>query len=216
MNVRGPLAVLLTLAFSVSLAGCGLHASGPAPSTSGGRTHERKPPSVRTVSAAPFALLVATDGKTVEAPLGGRPIVVEFFATWCPYCAYDARYYLPRFASRVQGAGGVFYAVDASTGVGLGVPGPLGHPALGKDGSYEPAPPNQEEQASLAALRRYDEIYRLDYPTYYDPGLRFSQSAHIPAYPYFLFIDAKGQVVKALVGWQPDSTLWRTYQLAFR
>lgn len=215
MKARGPLTALLTMALAVSLAGCGLHLGGAAHLAVGAKAHRHRPSAVRTVHATPFAELVATDGKTVDAPLGGRPVVVEFFATWCPYCAYDARYDLPQFAGKVQDAGGMFYAVDASTGVGLGVPGPLGHPALGKDGSYQPAPPSQEEQASLAALRRYDETYRLDYPTYFDPGLRFSQSAHIPAFPYFLFINAKGQVVKALVGLQPVSTLWRTYQQAF-
>lgn len=158
--------------------------------------------------------LVATNGQKVNVPLSGKPTVVVFFATWCPYCAYDAKWVMPAFAKKVQAAGGQVIGVQASLQLGQGVAGPLGNPTAGKEGSHYQPPAGKEQSDSLAALKRYQKAFNLPYPLYFDPGLKYTTSMQIPDYPSFAFYNSSGKMVAGLGGTQTEAVLWQDYQKA--
>ncbi len=167
------------------------------------------------ISTPPVTVpLVAMNGKAENVAISGKPTVVVFFATWCPYCAYDAKYVLPAFAKKVQQAGGRVIGVQASLQLGIGIPGPLGNPTAGQDGSHYQPPPGKEESDSLAELHKYQKTFHLDYPLYYDPGLRYTIKSGISTYPEFAFYSSSGAFVTGLIGAQPESSLWKSYQQA--
>src|SRR5690606_532255 len=55
--------------------------------------------------AAPAFSLPGVDGETVSLEeFRGRPVIVNFWATWCPYCRYETpahQAFLERFGDRV-------------------------------------------------------------------------------------------------------------------
>lgn len=165
------------------------------------------------ISTPPVSVpLVATSGKQVNVVLSGKPTVIIFFATWCPYCAYDAKWVLPQFATKVRKAGGQVLGVQASLQLGQGTAGPLGNPYAGKEGShFQPSKAN-EQSASLTALRKYEKDFNLNYPLYFDPGLRYTTKMGVVNYPSFAFFDSTGKFVAGLGGVQAESNLWSTYQ----
>ena len=159
--------------------------------------------------------LVTMSGQRAQVTLSGKPVtVVEFFAVWCPYCAYDARWVMPEFARKVQAAGGRIVAVDSSQQLGQAVPGPFGQPDLGKEGSHLQPPADQEEAMSLTAIAHYQATFHLPFPLYYDLGLTYATAVGLQGYPSFLFYDAKGKAVVGLEGWQTETQLWQAYQRA--
>ncbi|MDA8345877.1 MAG: TlpA disulfide reductase family protein [Thermaerobacter sp.] len=167
------------------------------------------------VSTPPVTVpLVATSGKQVNVVLSGKPTVVIFFATWCPYCAYDAKWVMPEFAKKVKQAGGQVIGVQASLQLGQGIPGPKGNPQGGQDGShYQPAP-TKEQSMSIAELKRYEKVFHLDYPLFFDPGLHYTMSMGVSSYPSFAFFNSSGKFVSGLEGAQPESALWQRFQKA--
>ncbi len=161
--------------------------------------------------------LVTMQGRRTQVPLSGKRVtVVEFFAVWCPYCAYDSRWVMPAFAGKAVKAGGRIFAVDSSNQLGQAVPGPLGHPEQGIEGSHLQPPSGQEEAMSLQALAKYKATFHLPFALYYDPGLTYAQAVNLQGYPSFLFYDAKGKAVVGLKGWQTEAQLWQAYQQAAR
>lgn len=167
------------------------------------------------ISTPPVTVpLVATNGKQVNVEVSGKPTVVVFFATWCPFCAYDAKWVLPAFAKRVQQAGGRVIGVQASLQLGQGIPGPLGQPQLGQDGSHYQPPASKEQSMSLAELKRYKKTFHLNYPLYFDPALHYTMSMGVSSYPSFAFLNASGKMVAGLAGAQSGSALWSDYQKA--
>ncbi len=167
------------------------------------------------ISTPPVSVpLVSTSGKQVNVVLSGKPTVIVFFATWCPYCAYDAKWVLPQFTTKVKKAGGQVLGVQANLQLGQGVPGPLGNPYAGKDGSHFQPPKAKEQSDSLAALRKYEKDFNLNYPLYFDPHLTYTTKMGVVNYPSFAFFDASGKFVAGLGGVQSESNLWSTFQSA--
>ena len=159
--------------------------------------------------------LITMGGQRAQVAVSGKPVtVVEFFAVWCPYCAYDSRWVMPAFAAKVQAAGGRIFAVDASQQLGQAVPGPKGHPDQGVEGSHLQPPASQEEAMSLKAIAHYKATFHLAFPLYYDQGLTYATAVGLQGYPSFLFYDAKGKAVVGLEGWQTETALWQAYQQA--
>jgi len=159
--------------------------------------------------------LISASGQRTDVAVSGKPVtVVEFFAVWCPYCAYDARWVMSDFAAKVQQAGGRIFGVDASQQLGQAVPGPLGHPEQGIEGSHLQPPASQEMSMSLKAIAHYQSTFHLPFPLYYDEGLTYATQVGLRGYPSFLFYDAKGKAVVGLEGWQTEAQLWQAYQQA--
>jgi thiol-disulfide isomerase/thioredoxin len=159
--------------------------------------------------------LVSVNDARVSVPVSGKPVtVVEFFAVWCPYCAYDAKWVMPDFARKVEKAGGRIFAVDASPYLGQAVPGPLGQPDLGKEGSHTTPPANEEVSLSLQAIAHYEATFHLPFPLYYDLNQAYAQAVGLQAFPSFLFYNSKGKPVVGLPGVQTEAQLWQAYQQA--
>lgn len=177
----------------------------------GGASQGVAKPKAKAVSVG----LISMAGQRTEVAVSGKPVtVVEFFAVWCPYCAYDARWVMPAFAHKVQAAGGRIFGVDASQQLGQAVPGPFGHPEQGIEGSHLQPPTNQEEAMSLQAIAKYQATFKLPFPLYYDQGLTYATAVGLQGYPSFLFYNSKGKIVAGIAGWQTEAQLWKAYQQA--
>ncbi len=172
-------------------------------------------PKAKVTTKAVTVGLVSMNGQRTQVAVSGKPVtVVEFFAVWCPYCAYDARWVMPEFAAKVEKAGGRIFAVDASQQLGQAVPGPDGHPEQGIEGSHLQPPAGQEESMSLQAIAHYKATFHLPFPLYYDEGLTYATAVGLQGYPSFLFYNAKGKAVGGIEGWQTEAQLWQAYQQA--
>lgn len=131
-------------------------------------------------------------GQTTAVRNDGRPVVLELFATWCPYCAYESKYDLPAIRSFVEGQGARFIAVNATPYVGVAEAGPEGHPEQGQEGSREPAASAKDIQA---AVQQYAERFGYDGPLYYDPDMKLATRLGLEAYPTFVLLDGRGNVL---------------------
>jgi peroxiredoxin len=90
--VRGTIAACGLIAFALVTSGCGR----PAPA----RLAAERPQASRPVSAqevareggvAPDFSFTTLDGKTIElSDLKGKPVVLNFWASWCHYCLGEA------------------------------------------------------------------------------------------------------------------------------
>jgi len=159
--------------------------------------------------------LIAANGQREQVALSGKKVtVVMFFAIWCPYCAYDAKWVTPEFYREVVKAGGRMFAVDASPQLGQAQAGPLGNPYGGKEGSHLQPPPSQELAMSLQAIKQYKSSFNLPYPLYYDEGQTYAKSVQLQAFPSYIFYNSRGKPVKYLEGLYSQAQLWQTYQQA--
>jgi len=180
----------LTLAVVVALAGVGIHAF------------------LAQSAAAPAFTLAANTGGTVSlSSYRGRPVLVEFMATWCMYCAWEAKYVLPQLQAAAAGQGFAILAVDASDRTGIATPGPYDDPGAGRDGAATPLPTVGAEAAAMHELDEYAATFGLRFPLLYDPGLLVTQAYHVTAYPTLVVIGASGRIDRTFVGPQPAATL---------
>jgi thiol-disulfide isomerase/thioredoxin len=145
----------------------------------------------------------------------GQPIVIEVFANWCEFSAYEARYVLPDFSRYVRAHGGLIVGVDETNRLGIGQPGPIGNPAGGKDGRDVPTLPHTQE-AFLATLQTYAQEFQLPLPLLYDPQGLLAKRLHFYlgpslAYPTFVFLAADGQFATRAEGVEPLADLVTTY-----
>ena len=185
---RWPL--LVTLAVVVVIVGVGLRAL-----------------LAETGLAPNFTLDANTGGTVTLSHYRGRPVLVEFMATWCMYCAWESRWVLPQVETAAAQSGFVVLAVDASQLGGIGVSGPADNPGAGHDGSMTPLPTVGTEAAAMHELDAYAATFGLTMPFLYDPGLQVTTAYHVTAYPTLVVIGASGHIVKTYVGPQTAATL---------
>ena len=130
--------------------------------------------------AAPGLRGTNFDGKPVVISADGKPKLVMFVAHWCPHCQRE----VPLVAKWLKGGGapaGVqLYSVATGT---------------------SPQQPNYPPSAWLAR-EGWPPPVLTD-----DANSTAAQAYGLTSYPYFVFIDAGGKVVKRMAGEQPVSTL---------
>ncbi len=112
-----------------------------------------------------------SSGKELKlSELRGRPVVVNFWATWCPYCLQE----MPEFEAAFQKYGDevVFLMVNATT-------------------------TNGETQQKAKA---YIEEMGYTFPVYYDLGGSAISAHNVTSYPVTLFLNADGSLNDTKVG----------------
>ncbi len=139
--------------------------------------------------AADDAIMLADHDTTVYTDLGepisfadianGRPMVINFWATWCPYCVDE----LPDFQKIVADYGDrvAFAFVDVADG--------------------------QRERADDARQWLIDNGFD-DLPDYYDRNMAAATSFGVYAYPTTVIVSAEGEVLTISAG-RIDAALLR-------
>jgi thiol-disulfide isomerase/thioredoxin len=139
-------------------------------------------------TTAPLFTARTPTGKAVSlAALRGTPVLLEFFATWCPHCAAEAPHLQKLFTSlgskRVS-----FVAVDANGADAASVFAYHVYFGLGFPAVLDPS------------------AHAVTFPAHGHMG-PISKSYHVGAYPTFYVLDRQGRVVWASDGEQPDALL---------
>lgn len=124
---------------------------------------------------APEFNWLTTSGPMSLSQLRGHPVLLEFFAPWCPQCRHDVPL-LNTFATDRSFKGLQVLAVSASP--------------FGKD--YESGSRNP---IGMADLTWYHRTYGTVYPAVLDPAGRvFNLYGYGESYPTFFLVDARGIV----------------------
>ncbi|MDA8194679.1 MAG: hypothetical protein M0Z53_11890 [Thermaerobacter sp.] len=163
-------------------------------------------------AAGPRPASVATPFRTPAnrpATLPPGPVVVETFATWCEYCATTAKWEDAADAQAAHRAHVSFVMVDVSPESGIGqaaqAPTRASIARTAHDGAARPAP----STAALAqAVRAFLQRYPVPVPVLFDPAGP-PTAWRVTAFPTFLWLNARHQVVDRLVGWQPPGAVAR-------
>ena len=144
-------------------------------------------------AAAPEFSLQDTAGETVSLEsLAGKPVVVAFFAPWCPHCQDEA----PRLNEIHAQYGDRVHIVSISA------------TPYGKD--Y----PADRSQISLDDLTWFQEEYDVTYPLLFDPKFIEVASAYqISSFPTTFLLDSDHRVVEVFEGGRPVSDYQRVLDL---
>jgi len=120
------------------------------------------------VEALDFTLEKADGTKVTLSELKGKPVVLNFWATWCPYCVGEFGYFTQ---AQKEFPGIIFYAVDTDEKTDLSVKA------------------NREEMEKFAK----DEGFEL--PILYDVGSQVAYGQYgFRGLPATLLIDSKGNI----------------------
>ncbi|MBT9260378.1 MAG: TlpA family protein disulfide reductase [Clostridiales bacterium] len=153
-------------------------------------------------------------GETVTVVPDGKPTVIYVFATWCPFCAWEAEYALQDIADFVHQKGGTLVAINATDQLGIAKAGPRDDPFAGEHPVTKQATSPEEMQAQLAQyveqhrFQGFPVLYMLDYKPLLDYGWQGS-------YPAFLFVDGKGNLVEQQVGTLEVSEFQKLWQKVY-
>ena len=120
---------------------------------------------------APDFTVYDAEGQAIRlSDFKGKPVVVNFWATWCPYCIQE----LPDFETAYQAQGGTiqFMMVDSVDG-------------------------QQETKEKGAA---YIKENGFTFPVYYDTDFSATTTYGIRSFPATVFIDKDGNIAAAVEG----------------
>lgn len=161
----------------------------PAPQNTENQTDAAADPALQTDPAAdpaPDFTVYDTNGKEVKlSDMLGRPVIVNFWATWCPPCRAELPYFNDAYAQ--YGEKVVFMMVD-----------------LTDDSSETPA-----------SAARFAEENGYGFPLYFDLAGSAAQAYQLSSIPQTVGVDAAGNIVFSQVGSLPeDMVLALARQLA--
>jgi thiol-disulfide isomerase/thioredoxin len=124
------------------------------------------------------------DGQTESiAGLQGHPVLLEFFAVWCPHCQAEAPV-LSRIAER--------YAAQGLRVIGV---------------SASPLAADQRSPVTAAGIQAYAERYDARFPQLFDPNLIGARRYGVRSFPTLYVLDANGVIRYADSGEVPEATL---------
>ena len=133
--------------------------------------HAEEEADVRPWGDAPDFFVTDKDGNTVYLSDGyGKPAVVNFWATWCPYCVQELpvfEQYYKLYGDRVN-----FMIIDLTDGY------------------------RETKQVADAYIAKYGYTF----PVYYDDSFSASDSYGIYNIPVTMFIDAEGNFASGYIG----------------
>lgn len=140
---------------------------------------------------APDFNLATVDGQKVSlSGLSGHPVVLEFFAVWCPHCQAEST---------------VLNQVDQTyTGNGVRTLGVLANP-FGKD--YETSNGSNRRLADSSDLSWFETTFNVKHPSLIDPSYTVVNEYGASSYPSIYIVDGSGVIRFARAGEVPYQDL---------
>jgi thiol-disulfide isomerase/thioredoxin len=139
---------------------------------------------LRVGSTAPNFVLRDTTGDIYQlSEERGRPVLLEFFAVWCPHCQHETPI-IHRIEQNYMGKGVDVWAVVAS---------PFG-------AAYEVSRGRDISLVDRSDLAWYRKQFGVNYPILVDPRFGTVNKYLSGAYPGIYIIDQKGKVAYARAG----------------
>ncbi|MCY0902773.1 MAG: TlpA disulfide reductase family protein [Firmicutes bacterium] len=189
---------LLTVAIGalLLLTGCATQsAAAPAVTVQSALTAQHK---VASRQSHPIPYITSLDS------FKGHPLLVDFFATSCMYCAYEATVDMPGLLTFAKQHHITVLAINGSATLGMGSAGYT--PATGIDGTWTPT----DNQATLYSntVQWARKFHLLPYVRF-NSGEGMAKEFHILHYgfPTLLVFDARGKLVKEWGGVQNNATV---------
>lgn len=153
-------------------------------------------------------------GQVFSGYLGHKAGVVEGFATWCMYCAYESKYHVKGWVAQVRRdhLGYVMVALDPRGSIGQAGPrGQSGAGGVDGPGVNGPALSASQMSANLAAYRNYYHLQGI--PMLANPALALPlESLGFQGFPTFFFVNANGRIVHVQGGLLSDSQFTQMVQ----
>ena len=144
-------------------------------------------------STPPGFSLQNIEGETISLEsLEGKPVVVSFFAPWCPHCQDEA----PRLNQIHAQYGDRVHIVSISA------------TEFGKD---YPAKSKlvPEPRITMDDLRWFQEEYNVTYPLLFDPSVQVAIAYQIRSFPTTYLLDAEHRIVEVFEGGRPVADFQR-------
>ena len=134
---------------------------------------------------APDFTLPGLDGNTYSlSSQRGKPVVLEFLATWCPHCQDEAPM-MNQLDAAYKSRGVQMFGINAT---------PLGH--------------DHSSPATIADLQWFHDTYSVTFPLLFDKELKSANDYGVYFYPSVFIVDQKG-----IVSFQPPSDQLPSYDL---
>ena len=170
----------------------------PAPTSSSALPTEdegesQQPKTLAVGSTPPGFSLQNIEGETISLEsLEGKPVVVSFFAPWCPHCQDEA----PRLNQIHAQYGDRVHIVSISA------------TEFGKD---YPAKSKlvPEPRITMDDLRWFQEEYNVTYPLLFDPSVQVAIAYQISSFPTTYLLDAEHRIVEVFEGGRPVADFQR-------
>lgn len=136
-------------------------------------------------SDAPGFSLEDTEGETISLEsLQGKPVVIAFFAPWCPHCQDEAP---------------VLNDIHAQYGDRVHIVSISATP-YGKDYGKTQSRIAPHPRITIDDLKWFKEEYSVTYPLLFDPSIGAGTAYQIRSFPTTFFLDANHQVVEVFEG----------------
>lgn len=133
-------------------------------------------------STAPGFSLQDTEDVTVSLEsLEGKPVVISFFAPWCPHCQDEAP---------------ILNDIHAQYGDRVHIVSISATP-YGKD--Y----PTDKRHITVGDIEWFQEEFSVTYPLLFDPSLQVGTAYQIGSFPTTYLLDANHRVVEVFEGGRP-------------
>lgn len=136
--------------------------------------------------------------QTTRMPSSHGTIVIAM-ATWCKYCAWEAKWQEPRLFQWAQTHKVRVLVINITKIPAIGIAGPLSAPASGQDGTH--LLPHTTWQETLT---QYAILYKIPSQFLYgDPNQTSYFSHHTKSLPTIFFISAQGHLDATKAGITP-------------
>ena len=145
-------------------------------------------------STAPGFSLQDTEGETISLEsLEGKPVLIAFFAPWCPHCQDEA----PRLSQIHAEYGDRVHIVSISA------------TPYGKDYGQTKSRIAPHPRITIDDLKWFEEEFGVTYPLLFDPSLQVATAYNISSFPTTYVLDADHRIVEVFEGGRPVTEFQR-------
>ena len=167
-------------------------AGSPLPTEDMGESQQ--PKALEVGATAPGFSLEDTEGETISLEsLKGKPVVIAFFAPWCPHCQEEA----PRLNQIHAQYGDRVHIVSISA------------TPFGKDYGQTKSRIAPHPRITIDDLKWFQEEYDVTYPLLFDPSIQVGTAYQIRSFPTTYLLDAEHRVVEVFEGGKPVAEFQR-------